>query len=158
MTWVVGFALVADMYEPAERGWASGIVMSGASSAFVVGPSLGGWLYEVGGLRLPFLAVAAMSAVAAVATLWLKPPAIVAGRERVPVLSVLRVPAVGACAAAVVVAAATVSMLEPVLALHLQMLGVNPARIGLTSGAQVSRQRSCIRSTGGCRTGSAHDG
>ena len=69
VTWVVGFALLADLYEPAERGRASGIVMSGASFAFVIGPSLGGWLYEVGGLRLPFLAVAGMSAVAAVAAL-----------------------------------------------------------------------------------------
>ena len=51
-----------------------------------------------------------------------------------PVLSVLTVPAVGACAAAVVVAAATMSMLEPVLALHLQALGINPARIGLVFG------------------------
>ena len=59
VTWVVGLALVADSYEPAERGRASGIVMSGASSAFVIGPSLGGWMYELGGLRLPFLAVAA---------------------------------------------------------------------------------------------------
>ena len=55
-------------------------------------------------------------------------------RERVPALTVVRVPAVGACAAAVVVAAATMSMLEPVLALHLQMLDVNPARIGLVFG------------------------
>jgi multidrug resistance protein len=135
VTWVVGFALLADTYEPAERGRVSGIVMSGASSAYVVGPSLGGWLYEVGGLRLPFLAVAAMSAVAAVATFWLKPPQTQAPRERVPVLSVLRVPAVGACAAAVVLAAATVSMLEPVLGLHLQRLGLNPGRIGLVFGS-----------------------
>jgi DHA1 family solute carrier family 18 vesicular amine transporter 1/2 len=133
VTWVVGFALLAEMYPPAERGRASGIVMSGASSAFVIGPSLGGWLYEVGGLRLPFLAVAAMSAAAAVAALWLKPPPHTS-QEHVSVLSVLRVPAVGACAAAVVLASATVSMLEPVLALHLQRLGVNPARIGLVFG------------------------
>jgi predicted MFS family arabinose efflux permease len=134
VTWVVGFALLADLYEPSERGRASGIVMSGASSAFVIGPSLGGWLYEVGGLRLPFLAVAGMSVMAAVATLWLKLPPTHAVRERVPVMSVLRVPAVGACAAAVVLAAATMSMLEPVLALHLQRLDVNPARIGLVFG------------------------
>ena len=108
--------------------------MSGASSAFVIGPSLGGWLYELGGLRLPFLAVAAMSAAGAVAAIWLKLPSPQTHREPVPILSVLRVPAVGACAAAVIVAAATMSMLEPVLALHLQMLGINPARIGLVFG------------------------
>src|SRR5205823_2703625 len=134
VTWVVGFALLADVYEPAERGRASGIVMSGASFAFVIGPSFGGWLYEIGGLRVPFLAVAGMSAVAAVAAFGLRVPPAHAGREPVPVLSVLRVPAVGACAAAVVIAAATLSMLEPVLALHLQALGVNPARIGLVFG------------------------
>src|SRR5207249_9225464 len=121
-------------YEPAERGRASGIVMSGAGSAFVIGPSIGGWLYELGGVRLPFLAVAAMSLVAAAAAMWLKAPSTHTMREPVPVLSVLRVPAVGACAAAVVAAAATMSMLEPMLALHLQMLGVNPARIGIVFG------------------------
>ena len=45
-------------------------------------------------------------------------------KEPVPILAVLRVPAVGACAAAVILAATTMSMLEPVLALHLQMLGL----------------------------------
>jgi DHA1 family solute carrier family 18 vesicular amine transporter 1/2 len=134
VTWVVGFALLADLYGPAERGRASGIVMSGASSAFVVGPSLGGWLYELGGLRLPFLAVAGMATVAAIAALGLKLPPTHSRPEPVPILSVLRVPAVGACAAAVIIAAATMSMLEPVLALHLQALGVNPARIGLVFG------------------------
>jgi MFS family permease len=134
VTWVVGLALVADSYDPAERGRASGIVMSGASSAFVIGPSLGGWMYELGGLQLPFLVVAAMAAAGAVAAIWLKLPPPLTHREPVPILSVLRVPAVGACAAAVIVAATTMSMLEPVLALHLQMLGINPGRIGLVFG------------------------
>ena len=134
VTWVVGFALLADLYEPSERGKASGIVMAGASSAFVIGPSLGGWLYEIGGLRLPFLAVAAMAAAAAVVTAFLRLPDTHASREPVPILSVLRVPAVRACAAAVALAAATMSMLEPVLALHLQALNVNPGRIGLVFG------------------------
>jgi multidrug resistance protein len=134
VTWVVGLALVADSYDPAERGRASGIVMSGASSAFVIGPSLGGWMYELGGLRLPFLVVAGMSAVGAVAAILLKLPAPHTHREPVPILSVLRVPAVGACAAAVIIAASTMSMLEPVLALHLQTLGINPGRIGLVFG------------------------
>jgi MFS transporter, DHA1 family, solute carrier family 18 (vesicular amine transporter), member 1/2 len=136
VTWVVGLALVADMYDPAERGRASGIVMSGASSAFVIGPSLGGWLYELGGLRTPFLAVAVMSAVGVVAAIWLKLPSSQTEREPVPILSVLRVPAVGACAAAVIIAATTMSMEEPVLVLHLQMLGINPGRIGIVFGIE----------------------
>jgi multidrug resistance protein len=134
VTWVVGLALVADCYDPAERGRASGIVMSGASSAFVIGPSLGGWMYELGGLRLPFLIVAAMSAAGAAAAIWLTLPPPQTEREPVPIMSVLRVPAVVACAAAVILAATTMSMIEPVLALHLQLIGINPGRIGLVFG------------------------
>ena len=51
VTWVVGFALIADLYGPEERGRVMGIVMSGTSVAFMVGPSIGGWLYEIGGIR-----------------------------------------------------------------------------------------------------------
>src|SRR5437764_1042128 len=54
VTWVVGFALLADLYSPEERGRVAGIVMSGTSCAVMVGPSLGGWPYGGGGIRLPF--------------------------------------------------------------------------------------------------------
>src|SRR6476620_4380346 len=57
VTWVVGFALLADRYAADERGRVTGIVMSGTSFAFMIGPTIGGWLYELGGIRLPFLAV-----------------------------------------------------------------------------------------------------
>jgi multidrug resistance protein len=55
VTWVVGFALVADLYGPSERGRAMGLVMAGSNAGFMIGPSLGGWLYERGGMELPFL-------------------------------------------------------------------------------------------------------
>jgi DHA1 family solute carrier family 18 vesicular amine transporter 1/2 len=135
ITWVVGFALIADMFGPAERGRATGFVMSGTSFAFMVGPSLGGWLYELGGMRLPFLAVAALATLGAIAFVWIELPPRRAEREIVPILVVVRMPAVAACATAVVALSATLSMLEPVLALHLQTnLGIGPARIGLVFG------------------------
>ncbi len=135
ITWVVGFALIADLYGSDERGRVTGIVMSGASLAFMLGPTAGGWLYEIGGMALPFLAVAALSAVVAAGFAWLEVPASRTAREIVPLAAVLRTPAVGACAAAVVGVSATVSMLEPVLALHLGTVGVGPARVGLVFGA-----------------------
>jgi DHA1 family solute carrier family 18 vesicular amine transporter 1/2 len=134
VTWVVGLALVADLYEPPERGRATGIVMAGSSFAFMIGPSLGGWLYELGGIRLPFVIVAGLAMVAAVACGMLKFPDRRAEAVAVPVLTVVRVPAIGACAAAVVVASATISMLEPVLALHLETMGINPGRVGVVFG------------------------
>src|SRR3954470_11200941 len=74
VTWVVGFALVADLYGPDERGRVTGIVMSGTTFAVMVGPTIGGWLYEAGGTRLPFLAVSVLAAIVAGGFLWLDVP------------------------------------------------------------------------------------
>jgi MFS transporter, DHA1 family, solute carrier family 18 (vesicular amine transporter), member 1/2 len=136
VTWVVGFALIADRYGPDERGRVSGIVMSGTSAAVMVGPTIGGWLYEIGGLRAPFLTVAALAAAGAVGFLWLEIPTEHTAIEVVPVRVVLRSRAVASCAAVVVAVSATISMLEPVLPLHLTAtLGIGPARIGLIFGS-----------------------
>jgi MFS transporter, DHA1 family, solute carrier family 18 (vesicular amine transporter), member 1/2 len=45
VTWVVGFALIADLYGEADRGRAMGLVMAGSSLGIIVGPLVGGWLY-----------------------------------------------------------------------------------------------------------------
>jgi multidrug resistance protein len=136
ITWVVGFALIADLYGPAERGRVTGIVMSGTSMSFMVGPSIGGWLYEAGGMRLPFLAVALLAMIGAAGCLWFQPPGGRIAREAVPVARVLREPSVVACAALVMAIASTLSMMEPTLALHLQTnLRFGPARVGLVFAA-----------------------
>jgi MFS family permease len=134
ITWVVGFALIADRYGVDERGRLTGFVMSGTSVAVMIGPSLGGWLYEMGGIRLPFLIVTLLAAAGAIAFLVIDLPAPSAERARVPMTLVLRQRPVAACAAAVVLASSTLSMLEPVMALHLGTLGIGPARIGLLFG------------------------
>ena len=135
VTWVVGFALIADRFGPDERGRVSGIVMSGTSAAVMVGPTIGGWLYEIGGIRAPFLTVAAMAALSAFGFLWLKIPSERSETEAVPIRVVLGSRAVASCAVVVVAISATISMLEPVLPLYLSAkLGIGPARIGLIFG------------------------
>jgi multidrug resistance protein len=134
VTWVVGFALIADLYDDHERGRITGTVMMGTNFAVMIGPTLGGWLYELGGVSLPFVAVAVMAAAAFVLFWLVDVPSPAAVREAVPVLMVLRVPAIAACAVTVVAVAATISMLEPILSLHLGLLGVNPGRIGTVYG------------------------
>ena len=135
VTWVVGFALIADLYGSEERGRVMGMVMAGTNFAFMFGPTLGGWLYEAGGIRLPFLVVSGLALAGAAAFLCLELPPQRADREVVAVVQVLRDPAVAACAAAVIAASATISMLEPVLPLFLSAtLGIGPARIGLIFG------------------------
>ena len=134
ITWVVGFALVADLYGPSERGRVTGFVMSGTTFAVMIGPTIGGWLYEVGGPRVPFVAVAALAGAVAVAFSALHVPSEHAPRDIVPVGHVLRTRAVRVCAVVVIAAASTMSMMEPVLALHLSGLGIGPGRIGLVFG------------------------
>src|SRR5207249_8427149 len=75
VTWVVGFALIADLYRSEERGRVMGMVMSGTGFAFMVGPTLGGWLYEIGGIRLPFIVVAGLAGLAAIGFVWVAVPA-----------------------------------------------------------------------------------
>ena len=135
VTWVVGFALIADLYDANERGKVTGFVMMGTSVALMIGPTFGGWLYELGGIRLPFIAVAALAAVDVLLFLALAVPSRHAEAEHVPFSTVLRVPAIAICAIVVVGISATISMLEPVLALHLSALGVTPARLGIIYGA-----------------------
>ena len=135
VTWVVGFALIADLYDANERGKVTGTVMMGTSLAVMVGPTIGGWLYELGGIRMPFIGVAVLAAIATVLFAGLEVPTHHAPREPVPIGMVLRVPAIAVCALVVIGISATISMLEPVLALHLAGLGVKPARLGLIYGA-----------------------
>jgi predicted MFS family arabinose efflux permease len=136
VTWVVGFALIADLYPAEARGRMTGIVMSGTSVAFMIGPSIGGWLYETGGIRLPFLFVAFMGALGAAAFLWYDSPAERTARDPVPILTVMRIPAVARCTALVISLATTLSMVEPMYSMHLQSdLLFRPGRVGLVFAA-----------------------
>jgi MFS family permease len=135
VTWVVGFALVADLYEPDERGRVMGFVMSGASMGFLVGPTLGGWLYETGGTRLPFVAVAIAAAALAAGFVWLQTPPARRPVANITLAGVLRIRSVAVCTAAVVAIGSTIAMCEPVLSMHLaSVAGLRPAAIGLVFG------------------------
>jgi DHA1 family solute carrier family 18 vesicular amine transporter 1/2 len=136
VTWVVGFALIADLYTSEERGRVMGLVMSGSTFGFMIGPTVGGWLYEAGGIRLPYLVVAGFSLVTALAVAWLRLPSKATVHEGLPFFTIARVPVVGVCAVAVIVGGGTIAMLEPVLSLFLAShIDLHPARIGLVFGA-----------------------
>jgi len=136
VTWVVGFALIADLYGPDERGRVMGYVMSGTSVALLVGPSIGGWLYAMGGIELPFVFVAALAFACAIGFLAIRTAPAAPNRAAPSAWSVVRTPAVAECAAYVVVMGATLAMLEPVLPLFFsRRLGMSPPQVGLLFGA-----------------------
>jgi MFS transporter, DHA1 family, solute carrier family 18 (vesicular amine transporter), member 1/2 len=135
VTWVVGFALVADLYTAEDRGRVMGLVMSGSTFGFMVGPTLGGWLYETGGIRLPYLFIATLSVVVAAGIASLHFPSKSKLDEPLPLATIVRVPAVATCAIAVIVGGGTIAMLEPVLSMFLSAtIGLGPARIGIVFG------------------------
>jgi len=135
VTWVVGFALVADLYGPSERGRVMGLVMSGTNTGLMLGPTIGGWLYEAGGVHLPFLTVAAAALVCAAMFFVIEPPVSKRGTDSISARDALGNPTVLACIVVVVVASATIAMLEPVLSLWLSdTISLGPARIGALFG------------------------
>ena len=110
-------------------------LMSGTSLGIMIGPSIGGWLYQAGGVALPFECVAALSLLCAIGFALLKPMPRQAPPERQTLVSILRVPEVAACALAIVLVAASIAMLEPVLPLFFsRTLGFSPAQIGVVFG------------------------
>lgn len=136
ITWVVGFAVIADVTTTDDRGRAMGVAMSGSTFGFMTGPTFGGWLYEAGGPTLPYLLVAALAVVAAVGLAVIPLPAPSRDQTRPDIARIAATPAVLVCAIAVTVGGGTIAMTEPVLALFLSaMIGLGPARIGMVFGA-----------------------
>jgi multidrug resistance protein len=135
VTWVVGFALIADLYGPNERGRVMGLVMSGTTSGVLVGPPLGGWLYDLGGVELPFLCAAAAAALVAIGFLTLRMPPRARPEAHARMRDLLRAPSIVTCIAVAIAGSGSYAMLEPVLALFFESrLGLNPTRIGLIFG------------------------
>jgi MFS family permease len=67
---------VAQAIERTRLAFANGVLSAAGSAGSVLGPTVGGLLVGISDVRLPFLVVAATSATAAVASLFLpKPPA-----------------------------------------------------------------------------------
>ncbi len=163
MTWIVGFAMIADLYGPEGRpstlrepqgrpeqgrgttgsgrpelvegrGRAMGLVMAGSTLGIIIGPVIGGWLYEIGGIRLPFLFVAALAA-ANLVVFALVAPATRGSGASAPLRRVLTHRPVAICALVVVAGGGTIAMLEPVIPLALERrLHLGPSAIGTLFG------------------------
>ena len=63
ITWTAGFALLADLFPSQERGRVMGIALAGQSIGTLLGPTVGGFLYQLGGYKLPFLAATGLAVI-----------------------------------------------------------------------------------------------
>ncbi|HEY1299960.1 MAG TPA: MFS transporter [Stellaceae bacterium] len=134
-SWTAGLALIAEHY-PNERVEMMGFALMGSTAGSLLGPVIGGALYEVGGYGLPFLVTGGLMAIDAALVLLL-PRRRVMAEPSPNIWPLLLDRSVLVTAAAVALAAIGWGILEPLLPVQLARSGVNPAIIGLifTAGA-----------------------
>ncbi|MGQ4678431.1 MFS transporter [Paenibacillus polymyxa] len=133
MTWTAGLALLAELYPSEERGKAMGLALSGQAAGTLLGPTIGGWLYQWGSYQLPFYFAIALAVVDAILRLvllhdipeeknekYVSPFSFMKNKDLLLVIGV------------VIIGASVPSVLEPTLPLHLQHnFSANPGVIGL---------------------------
>ncbi|MBN3526495.1 MFS transporter [Paenibacillus apiarius] len=133
VTWTSGLALLADLYPSQERGKAMGLALSGQAAGILLGPSVGGWLYQLGGYMLPFLCAAALAIIDGILRLVLLRdlPENRSSNFLSP-FGLLRNRSILLISGVVIIGAAIPSVLEPTLPLHLQeKFNAEPGYIGL---------------------------
>ena len=130
LTWIVGFAMIADLYSVDERGRVMGWAMAGSTAGIIIGPVLGGWLYELGGIKLPFLVVAGLAFADAIVFTLVATDTKGSG-VATPLREVLSHRTIVITLLIVIAGAATVAMLEPVIPLvYRARFGMGPAAVG----------------------------
>ena len=142
----LGLAMATSGAPREHTGRAVGAIQSAQILSAAVGPLLGGLLADTIGIRWTFLVTAAACAVAlALLVLYYEEargaePAgeAVVAPGRPPLSAVLRVPHVAALLAILFLVNFVGRSFTPILPLHLQSLGVTPARLALSTGALIS--------------------
>ena len=135
-TWTAGLALVAE-YFVKDRVRAMGFAMLGATTGSIVGPMVGGQLFQLGGYVAPFnfaFAILALDAVFVyVFTPFSKPKVKKTWRETgVELGGIVTDKSVLAAAFAVALAGAGWALMEPLFPMHVTRVGqASPASIGV---------------------------
>ncbi|KWX82648.1 permease [Paenibacillus riograndensis] len=133
ITWTSGLAILADLYPSEERGKAMGLALSGQAAGILLGPSLGGWMYQLGGYKLPFLFAAVLAIADGVLRIFLLRD--LPERKSGTFLSsfgLLRNRSLLLIRGVAIIGSAIPSVLEPTLPLHLQeKFNAEPGFIGM---------------------------
>lgn len=131
--WTAGLSLLAEVFPANERGRAMGIAMSGQAGGILLGPPAGGWLYEWGGYRLPFLIAAGIALLAAtISVVLLRHLNDTKADQFISPFRLLRNKRVIVIAGVATVGAALFASIEPTLPIHFnEDLHLSPSMIGL---------------------------
>ncbi|MDB5075474.1 MAG: transporter [Chloroflexi bacterium] len=137
VSWTACLVLIAATQPPETRGRAMGLALSSVGVGLLVGPVLGGFLFDRWGYRAPFLFAAALAAADGVAR-WVLVRDFPAPTQRVAIGTLLRHPQAPFVVVLTIIGAAIFAYFEPILPVHLTRdLGERPSVIGLVFGAAV---------------------
>ena len=128
--WTAGLALIAERYVK-NRVQMMGLALAGSTAGSVLGPVAGGFLYQAGGLALPFLLVTILVGIDAVQRIFLLPSKAVRRGSNAELLALLFDKSVLVSGLAVALAAFGWGIVEPLLPEHLNQSEVTPSTIGL---------------------------
>lgn len=136
-TWSAGLALVAILYPPQVRGQKMGLAMASTGLGTILGPPVGGALYQWTGYSVPFLLTAVLGLLLALLLLygsWPESrPALT--RARLSWAGLLSAPNVLLVTAVTLAGSLGYGMLEPTLPLHLhKSFALESAQVGLFFG------------------------
>jgi MFS family permease len=129
-SWTAGLALIAEHY-PKERVEMMGLALMGSTAGSLLGPLIGGSLYEVGGYALPFAVTAVLVAIDLGLCLFLLPRSQGRPAPNQNIWPLLLDRSVVIPAIAVGLAAIGWGIIEPLLPPQLVRSGVSPGVIGL---------------------------
>jgi MFS transporter, DHA1 family, solute carrier family 18 (vesicular amine transporter), member 1/2 len=131
-TATASLALIAQAYPPEGRGKAMGAATAGNAVGSLVGPPLGGALFQAWGPLAPLVFAAGLAALDGVARALLVTPGGRGEASRIGLRSLLRQPAVLDVVVIVVLGASALTSLEAALPLHLATrFGARPLTTGL---------------------------
>jgi DHA1 family multidrug resistance protein-like MFS transporter len=137
-TWSAGLALLADTYGPEERGEKLGFALSIMSVGMLLGPVVGGLIYDNLGYVPTFVVPAVIAcAIGLLFMLGRTPyPAIEKSKGASYLKPVLRAPAVFfTCVAIIVIGAGTFGIVEPYMPVYLyESYAATPTAIGIAFG------------------------
>ncbi|WP_431956486.1 MFS transporter [Nocardia lijiangensis] len=138
MAWVASLSLIAATVPFAKRGPVMGAAMSMISVGILAGPPVGGLLVEHFGTVVPFLLAAGLAVVDGLARVVFVRVDHAATDDPTGPLAVLRVPGTVPVVVVVLISAAMIAAIEPVLPLHLALsFDTGPVGIGLLFGLTV---------------------
>lgn len=128
--WTMGLALIASN-SVENRVEMLGYAFTGGTFGSIIGPTAGGFLYHVGGYRLPFLIIGIAFAIDAILIALLIPAGGAKESERIDFRALLLNKSMITPALAVALAAFSVGIVEPLLPVRLARYGATSLVIGL---------------------------